>query len=142
MFRYTQVATRTWDELSAEAQGSTAVSTGSSTNGDEAGDGLEWLDLWGVERSSVPEWLRSWQEEDQAVKIKIRKVRCHRGEASVGEEGIMPQWWARQHHTYLLLTTDPFCAEDCNLPAPRSSPAPTTEDTWSIDYLFSAPIPG
>lgn len=37
-------------------------------------DGLEWLSLWGVERSSLPEWFTSWQAKDNAVRHKIRKV--------------------------------------------------------------------
>lgn len=38
------------------------------------GDGLEWLSLWGVERSSLPGWFTSWQAKDNAVRNKIRKV--------------------------------------------------------------------
>lgn len=37
-------------------------------------DGLEWLDLWGVERSSLPEWFTGWKAKDNAVKNKIRQV--------------------------------------------------------------------
>lgn len=115
MFRYTQVATRTWDELSAEARESTAASTDSSADGDEeASDGLEWLELWGVERSSVPEWLRSWQEKDEAVKIKIRKVRFRRGDAVSCRSG-------GQHHTYLLVMMSPLAQQITIRP---SSPCP------------------
>lgn len=30
--------------------------------------------MWGVERSSLPEWLTSWQAKDNAVRNKIRGV--------------------------------------------------------------------
>lgn len=74
-----QVASRTWEELNAEAQKSVPT-TDPSADGDNSpgepavSDGLEWLDLWGVERSSLPEWLTSWQAKDNAVRNKIRGV--------------------------------------------------------------------
>lgn len=106
--RASQVASRTWEELNAEAQktvsagdagpnGSDAELNGSDTElnsshtefkGSDAelngfiypgttpsgGDGLEWLGLWGVERSSLPRWFTSWQANDNAVRNKIRNV--------------------------------------------------------------------
>lgn len=38
------------------------------------GDGLEWLDLWGIERSSLPDWFTAWKARDNAVRNKIRGV--------------------------------------------------------------------
>eukprot|EP00752_Nemacystus_decipiens_P008104 g7244.t1 len=74
-----QVASRTWEELNAEAQKSvpadepTADDDGSPASPDPD-DGLDWLELWGVEPSSLPEWFTSWKAEDNAVKNKIRGV--------------------------------------------------------------------
>lgn len=75
-----QVANRTWEELNAEAQLSLPEAEPGVGDGDsrgaaqESGDGLEWLSLWGVERSSLPEWFTSWQTQDNAVRNKVRKV--------------------------------------------------------------------
>ena len=80
-----KVATRTWDELNAEAQKSLQPSTvaeaptgkfdraGVLSGGDE-GEGFAWLELWGVERSSLPQWFQTWQANDGAVRNKIRNV--------------------------------------------------------------------
>lgn len=86
------MAGRTWEELNAEAQKSLATSTDSSADqsatsdlsvsdpltiqggDDDGGDGLEWLELWGIERSSVPDWLLAWEARNNAAKKKIRKV--------------------------------------------------------------------
>lgn len=70
------MASRTWDELSAEAE---SASGGDSPDQSASGagdpdDGLEWLALWGVERSSLPSFYTSWQAADQAAKVKIRGV--------------------------------------------------------------------
>lgn len=77
-----QVAGRTWEELNAEAQKSTEGTatppsdsnlSESSTNSNST-DGLEWLDLWGIERSSLPSWLTSWQAKEEVVRNKMRSV--------------------------------------------------------------------
>lgn len=79
------MAGRTWDEMNAEAQKSMEsnaragslehpdAANGADTSTAES-DGLEWLDLWGIERSSLPQWLKSWQANDNAVGNKIRNV--------------------------------------------------------------------
>lgn len=73
-----QVATRTWEELNAEAQKSVPTDVPAADGGDPAsgdgGDGMEWLQLWGVERSSLPEWFTTWKSKDNAIRNKIRKV--------------------------------------------------------------------
>lgn len=76
-----QVASRTWEELNAEAQRSApAAEQAADDDGDasaavpDLGDGLEWLELWGVERSSLPEWFTAWKAKDNAVRNKIRGV--------------------------------------------------------------------
>lgn len=73
------MANRTWEELNAEAQKSTPEE-GPAADGDDPSaspdldDGLDWLELWGVERSSLPEWFTSWKTKDDAVRNKIRGV--------------------------------------------------------------------
>lgn len=78
------MAGRTWEELNAEAQNSVATKSStaagldddalSSTAQSSATDGIEWLALWGVERSSLPEWLVSFQVKDNAIRNKMRGV--------------------------------------------------------------------
>ena len=87
-----QVASRTWEELNAEAKKTVSTgqindsgaegnssdadlnNSGSSGTLPSGGDGLEWLELWGVDRSSLPQWFTSWQANDNAVRNKIRNV--------------------------------------------------------------------
>lgn len=76
-----QVASRTWEELNAEAQKSVPADAPAADGDDSSpppspdlGDGLEWLELWGVERSSLPEWFTSWKAKDNAVRNKILGV--------------------------------------------------------------------
>lgn len=83
-----QVASRTWEELNAEAERSLEASTAATAStGKGKGNGLgsstgeikgeidvSWLELWGVERSSLPQWFQDWQANDSAVRSKIRSV--------------------------------------------------------------------
>lgn len=72
-----QVATRTWDELSAEAKAATVdrpLNRADVGSEDASDDGLEWLTLWGIERSSLPGFYTAWQDADLAAKRKIRGV--------------------------------------------------------------------
>ena len=74
------MASRTWEELNAEAQKSLPADEPAADGVDDSGaspdlgDGLDWLDLWGVERSSLPEWFTSWKAKDNAVRNKILGV--------------------------------------------------------------------
>ncbi|CAM9941526.1 unnamed protein product [Ectocarpus sp. 12 AP-2014] len=49
-------------------------------------DGLEWLDLWGIERSSLPDWFTAWKGKDNAVRSKIRGVVKQEWEYMEGRE--------------------------------------------------------
>jgi len=79
-----KVASRTWEELNAEAEKSLEPSTvtpGSPVDVNDPGsslqgrnDDLAWLELWGVERSSLPKWFQAWRAKDSAVRNKIRNV--------------------------------------------------------------------
>eukprot|EP00903_Cladosiphon_okamuranus_P017290 g15932.t1 len=74
-----QVASRTWEELNAEAKksvpaGEPAADGDAPSASPDLDDGLDWLELWGVERSSLPEWFSSWKTEEDAVRNKIRGV--------------------------------------------------------------------
>ncbi|CAM9254666.1 unnamed protein product [Ectocarpus sp. 8 AP-2014] len=91
-----QVASRTWEELNAEAEKSmpAAAETNAppsgfpseSQEGGGGGDGLEWLDLWGIERSSLPDWFTAWKAKDNAVRSKIRGVVKQEREYMEGRE--------------------------------------------------------
>ncbi|CAM9717599.1 unnamed protein product, partial [Discosporangium mesarthrocarpum] len=70
-----QVAGRTWDELSAEVGGVNSGEDGAPRAGAGAGAGAgeswEWQSLWGLESSSMPEWFQAWQERDRAARDKM-----------------------------------------------------------------------
>lgn len=105
-----QVAGRTWEELNAEAQRSvpadepTADGDASST-APELGDGLDWVELWGVERSSLPEWFTSWKTKDNAVRSKIRDV-------------VKQEWAHMQDREALIERGRGGLAEESGLPPP------------------------